>query len=120
MANGFFAGAEIAIVALRKTRLEQLVEEGRAGASAVQALRADPERFLATVQIGITVVGATAAAFGGASIATRLEPHLQKIHWLALHAESVALTFVVVIVSYLSIVIGELVPKSLALRGAEG
>ena len=72
--NGIFAGAEISIISVRRSRLQQLVEERRPGALAVQALRKVPERFLATVQVGITVVGATAAAFSGASISTRLAP----------------------------------------------
>jgi putative hemolysin len=117
--NGFFAGAEIAIVALRRGRIQELAEEGRGGARAVLALRDDPERFLATVQVGITVVGAAAAAVGGASIAERLTPHLAKAPWLAEHAEAVALALVIAVVSYLSIVVGELAPKSLALRSAE-
>jgi len=117
--NGVFAGSEIAVVALRKTRLAELLEQGRSSANAVLVLKQNPERFLATVQIGITVVSATAAAFGGASIAGRLSPVLAQIPWLARHADSVALAIVVIIVSYLSIVLGELVPKSLALRAAE-
>jgi putative hemolysin len=119
VAGGFFAGAEIAVIALRKTRLEELVEDGRRGAPDVRALREQPERFLATVQIGITVIGATAAAFGGASLAERLAPVIARIEWLAEYAQDLALAIVVLAVSYLSIVVGELVPKSLALRGAE-
>lgn len=119
LANAFFAGAEIAIVAVRKARIEQLAAEGQARARAVLSLRSEPERFLATVQVGVTVVGATAAAFGGASIAKRLEPWLARSEWLREHAEGVALALVVAAVSYLSIVVGELVPKSLALRSAE-
>jgi putative hemolysin len=119
LANGLFSGAEMAIVALRKTRLAQLVEEGRASARAVRRLRDQPERFLATVQIGITVVGATAAAFGGARIASRLEPAIAAIPVLVPWASKIALGTVVVIVSFLSLVLGELVPKSLALRSAE-
>lgn len=119
LANGFFAGAEIAVVALRKSRIEELAEKGSGSAGAVLALRAQPERFLATVQVGITVVGATAAAFGGASIADRLTPMLASLPWIGAHAEGVALGIVIVGVSYLSIVVGELVPKSLALRAAE-
>jgi putative hemolysin len=117
--GGVFAGAEIAIVSLRKTRLEELDEEGRSGARAALALKRDPERFLATVQVGITVIGATAAAFGGASIAQRLTPLFARVGWLSEHADDVALGVVVAGVSYLSIVVGELVPKSLALRAAE-
>jgi putative hemolysin len=109
----------MAIVALRKTRLAQLVEEGRASARAVKRLRDAPERFLATVQIGITVVGATAAAFGGATIARRLEPAVAAVSPLAPWAPQIALGTVVVVVSFLSLVLGELVPKSLALRAAE-
>jgi putative hemolysin len=119
VAGGVFAGAEIAVVALRRTRLEELVDEGRRGARDVAALRDQPERFLATVQIGITVIGASAAAFGGASLADRLSPVIQRIDWLAAYAENVALGVVVLGVSFLSIVVGELVPKSLALRCAE-
>jgi putative hemolysin len=117
--GGAFAGAEIAVVALRKTRLHELLEDGRRGAPALAALREQPERFLATVQVGITVIGATAAAFGGASLAERLTPVLSRIDWLSAYAEDVALGVVVAGVSYLSIVVGELVPKSLALRCAE-
>jgi len=109
----------MAIVALRKTRLAQLVEEGRASAKAVRKLRDRPEQFLATVQIGITVVGATAAAFGGATIAARLQPALAAVPFLAPHASKIAIGLVVVVVSFLSLVLGELVPKSLALRAAE-
>ena len=119
VANAVFSGAEIAIVALRKARVEELAEKGSGGARAALRLRAQPETFLATVQVGITVVGATAAAFGGSSLAQRLEPLLAKHAWTAGHAEGVALAIVIGGVSYLSIVVGELVPKSLALRGAE-
>lgn len=83
------------------------------------SLRKHPERFLATVQVGITVVGATAAAFGGASIAARIAPLLREVRWIGERADAVALSLVIAAVSYLSIVIGELVPKSLALRSAE-
>ncbi len=119
MANGVFAGAEIALVALRKSRLQELADERRRGARAALELRERPERFFATVQVGITVVGATAAAFGGAAIAARLTPWLERVPWIGRHGHDLALALVVALVSYLSIVVGELVPKSLALRGAE-
>lgn len=119
LANGVFAGAEIAIVALRKTRLQELVTEGHRGARAVRTLRDNPERFLATVQIGITVVSASAAAFGGASLARHLAPLLERSPWLPADADEVAFALVIALVSYLSIVLGELVPKSLALQSAE-
>jgi putative hemolysin len=119
LANGIFAGAEIAILSVRKTRLAQLVEEGRASARAVKQLRDQPERFLATVQVGITIVGATAAAFGGAALAERLAPGLGHVPFLSAYAGPIALAIVVAMVSFLSLVLGELVPKSIALRSAE-
>jgi len=119
LANGVFAGAEIAIVAQRKTRVLELVAEGRGGAKALLELRETPERFLATVQIGITVVGASAAAFSGAAIAERLAVALARIEGLAAYADEIAFGTVVALVSFLSIVLGELVPKSLALRAGE-
>lgn len=119
LANGLFSGAEIAVVSLRRTRLQQLVDEGRASARAVAQLRESPERFLATVQIGITIVGSTAAAFGGAAIADRLAPPIARVPGLARYAPEIALALVVALVSYLSLVLGELVPKSLALRASE-
>ena len=120
LANGVFSGAELALLSVRKTRLTELLEEGNRAAQAVQALRDDPERFLATVQIGITVVSASAAAFGGASIAERLVGPLTALGLKAETAESLAFAGVVGLVSYLSLVLGELVPKSLALRFSEG
>lgn len=117
--NGVFAGAEISIISLRPSRARQLLEQGRPGAAAVIALQRDPERFLATVQIGITVVGATAAAFSGAAIAARLSPALTVLGISPQRAHEFALALVVALVSYLSLVFGELVPKSLALRSGE-
>ncbi len=107
------------MVALRRSRILEMVEAGRRGASSLLALRNDPERFLATVQIGITVVSATAAALGGSSIAVRVAGWLQELGVPARHAGDIALAAVIAAVSFLSIVAGELVPKSLALRAAE-
>jgi putative hemolysin len=115
--NGLFSGAEIATVTVRKTRIEQLVQEGRRSAKAIAVLRANPERLLATVQIGITVVGAAAAAYGGDTLADRLTPLLEPR--LGPYAHQIAFTGVVALISYLSLVLGELVPKSLALRAGE-
>lgn len=119
LVNGIFSGAEIALVALRKSRILELVEAGRHGARSVLALRNEPERFLATVQIGITVVSASAAAFGGATIADRITPVIAQLPLLERYAGNIALALVVIFVSFLSIVLGELVPKSLALRSSE-
>ena len=117
--GGVFAGAEIAVVALRSSRLRELVEEGRPGARSTLALREQPERFLATVQVGITVVGTAASAFGGYAIAQRITPTVSRITGLTDHAHDLALALVVTLISFVSIVLGELVPKSLALRHAE-
>jgi putative hemolysin len=119
LANGLFAGAEIAIISLRKTKLNEFVRRGDKRAIAVRTLRDHPERFLATVQIGITVVGAAAAAFGGAALAQRLIDPLAAIG-LGRYADAVAFGLVIALVSFLALVLGELVPKSLALRYSDG
>ncbi len=118
VANGFFACAEIAIISSHKGRMKQLAEEGSTEARHVVELHADTDRFLATVQVGITVVGATAAAMGGASAGKYLEPILVTVlpESISAFAEILALGLVVAVISYLSLVIGELVPKSLAIR----
>ena len=120
--NGLFAMAEIAIVSAKKARLQGRADEGSKGAKLALKLAQNPERFLSTVQIGITLVGVLAGAFGGASLSHYVEPWLKQIPWPWLdgHAEQVAFGLVVVFITYLSLVIGELVPKSLALRNAEG
>src|SRR5262249_39432308 len=120
IANGLFSAAEIAVLTLRKSRLAQLVDSRVHGARAVQTLRNEPERFLATVQIGINVIAAAAAASGGAAIAQRLVPIFARLGPLAPYARTLALGTVVILVSFLSLVLGELVPKSFALRHAEG
>ena len=117
--NGLFSGAEIAVLSVRKTRLAELVDQDLPAAHALERLRQNPEGFLATVQIGITVVGATAAAFGGSTIADRVTPLIASIPALEPFAPGLSLASVVALVSILSIVLGELVPKSLALRASE-
>ena len=119
LVNGLLAGSEIAIVSLRSTRVQELASSGSRAGVALGKLRGDSERFLATVQVGITCVGALAAAFGGATLADRLVEPLQRIPWLVPYSEEIALGLVVAAISYLSVVVGELVPKSLALRNAE-
>ena len=119
LVNGLFAGAEMAVVSLRKSRVDQLVQQGGRRAKAVKALQDDPERFLATVQVGITVVGAAAGAFGGARFARDLTPLFASVPWIGAYAEELSLVVVVSLLSFLSIVLGELVPKSLGLRYSE-
>ncbi len=121
MANGFFAASEIAIIATRKTRLDTLLEKGVLAAGAVARLKSDPDRFLATVQIGVTLVGTLASAIGGAAAIEFLKPLIQSLPFpLAVEwGESIAILLVVIPIAYLSLVLGELVPKSLALRFSE-
>ncbi|MBX5484477.1 MAG: HlyC/CorC family transporter [Myxococcaceae bacterium] len=117
--NGIFSGAEIAIVSVRRSRLAELTQDGNRRARAVERLRADPDGFFATVQIGITVVGATAAAFGGSRISGDLVPLFTGLGLSERAAGELALVLVIALISYLSLVFGELVPKSLGLRYAE-
>jgi putative hemolysin len=118
LAGGVLAGAEMAVVTARRGRLEQLASDGSHRARAAMRLRANPERFLASVQVGITLLGALAGAFGGTTFAVQVEP---LCRWLGLGDASpqAALLLVVLAVTYLSVVFGELVPKSLALRFAD-
>lgn len=117
--NGALAGSEIAVVSVRKTRLDELVNEAKAGAHALRRLRARPESFLATVQIGITVVGTAAGALGGHSVSEKVEPYIARVPMLKNSADEIALVLVIVVLVFLELVVGELVPKSLALRAAE-
>ena len=119
LVHGVFSGAEIAIITMRKTRLRELVDAGSHRARAVLDLRNHPERFLATVQVGVTVLSEGAAAIGGAQVAKKLVPAIRQVPWMAESAEGISITIVVAGVSFLSLVLGELVPKSLALRSAE-
>lgn len=120
--NGLFAGAEIAVVSARRSVLQARAKSGDRRAAAVLRLKADPDRFLATVQIGVTLVGTMASAVGGVAAIERLEPLLLAVAplpWLRELAEPLAVGTVVFTIAYLSLVVGELVPKSLALRHAE-
>lgn len=117
--NGLFAMSEMAIVSSRKARLHQWALEKRPGATAALALANDPSRFLATVQIGITVIGVMSGAFGEASFAGSLAQWLAGWPALAAHAQGLALAIVVAAVAFASIIAGELVPKRLALANPE-
>ena len=119
LVHGFLAGSEIAVVSLRKTRLRQLVEEGRSSAKAVADLRKNPERFLATVQIFITVVGAIIASRGEPYFEHLVAPVFHQIGVPPQYATGIAFGVAIGIISFGELVIGELVPKSLALRASE-
>lgn len=117
--NAFFAMSELAIVSARRARLHQRVEQGSRGARIALALADDPTRFLSTVQIGITLVGVLAGTFSGVTIAERLALWALQHGAPKVWAEPVAVTLVVLLVTYLSLVIGELVPKRTALVHAD-
>lgn len=119
VANGIFSGTELAMVSARRGRLQQKADDGDVGAQTALALQDDPNRLLSTVQVGITLIGTLTGVFGGASIADSLAPQLAGIPFVEDHAETVALASVVILLTYLSLVIGELVPKRLALQHAE-
>ena len=121
LANGFFSGSEMAIISVRRSRIDQLAEDGNKSARVVARLKDDSDRFLATVQVGITLVGSLASALGGASAIEFLRPvfHQSQNPFIREWGEVLALGVIVVTISYLSLVIGELVPKSLALRYSE-
>jgi putative hemolysin len=118
-ANGIFAMSELAIVSARKARLQQRAKKGDERASAALELANDPSRFLSTVQIGITLVGILAGAFGGATLAEQLGARISEIPPLEPYGEAVGVAVVVLGITFLSLVIGELVPKRLALHAPE-
>lgn len=118
--NGLFSLSELAIVSARRTRLRTMAENGRVGARAALALAEDPGRFLSTVQIGITLVGILAGAFSGAALGERLTGIFEDHGMSARVAEPLGYAIVIVAITYLSVVVGELVPKQFALRNAEG
>lgn len=118
--NGIFAMSELAIVSARKARLKQASDEGSPGAQVALELTEEPTRFLSTVQIGITLVGVLAGAFGGATLARAIADVLEGIAPLESYARAIGLGVVVLMITYLSLVIGELVPKRLAMQNPEG
>ena len=119
VANGLFAMAEIAIVSARKARLKQLADEGDDGAQAALELAAEPTRFLSTVQVGITLCGILAGAFGGSTVANEVATWLMRFPVLAPWADYIAFGGVVGLITFFSLLIGELVPKRIALSNPE-
>ena len=118
IANGLFAMSEIALVSSRKARLQQRAEKDPGARVALELANA-PDRFLSTVQIGITLIGILAGAYGGATISEHLAARLNRIPALAPYSGAVSLVVVVMMITYLSLVVGELVPKRLALNYPE-
>lgn len=118
-ANGAFSLSEFAIAFARKSRLRQLADEGNRNASVALGLAGEPAQFLSTVQVGLTLIATLAGAVGGVTLAGDLSAWLNTIPWVAPHGKSVALTLVVVTISFLFLILGELAPKRIALSNPE-
>jgi putative hemolysin len=117
--NGLFSLSELAVVSSRKTRLKTMAEQGRAGAASALKLTDDPGRFLSTVQIGITLVGILAGASSGAALSQSFDEVLEGWGIPTRVAEPLAYVLVIGLITYLSVIVGELVPKHLALKNPE-
>ena len=117
--NGFFALSEIALVSSKKARLENLKSEGSIGAKIALKLQDDSENFLSAIQVGITLIGIITGVYGGMNIADDATPFFQKFDFTRLHAYDISITLTVLIITFFSIVIGELVPKTIALSDPE-
>ena len=119
IANGFFSCAEFAVIAARKSDINALSEKGNKNAVLLSQIQYAPEQFLSTVQIGVTLFGSAAAAVGGVGAVERIRPFVQDIPYLGAFSMFLAVSIVTLTISYFSLVIGELVPKALALRYPE-
>ncbi|MGE4588027.1 MAG: hemolysin family protein [Acidaminococcaceae bacterium] len=119
IANGVFALTEIAIVSSRKPRLEKYAADGSSGAKAALELANDPTPLLSTVQVGISLIGIVTGAYGGATIAQGLTEYLRPLPYIGPYAGTASMALVVAIITYVSLIIGELVPKRVALNNPE-
>jgi putative hemolysin len=117
--NGIFSLSEMAVISARKTRLQERIQKGDQRAKVALDLANSPSRFLSTVQIGITLVGILAGALGGATIANLMAEKISQIKFLAPYSEIISISIVVMVITYLSLVFGELVPKRLAMNSPE-
>ncbi len=119
--NGFFAAAEIAIVSLRKSRTNELIKSGNKKAIEIKHFQDNPEQFFATIQVGITLVTTLASAFGGAIFVEKLSTIISLINipYIKPYIHIISFTIIVILISYFSLVLGELVPKSFALKYSE-
>jgi putative hemolysin len=117
--NGLLAMSELAVVSSRPARLAVMRDQGSTGAGTALRLAEDPGRFLSTVQIGITLVGVLSGAFSGATLGERLADWLETRGYSAAASETIGVMLVVIVITYLSLIVGELVPKQIALRDPE-
>jgi putative hemolysin len=118
--NGFFALSEIALVSVKKSRMEHLAAQGSSRAKTVLELLKNPENFLSSVQVGITLIGIVSGAYGGATLTDDMVKILSAFAFLGNYTHLLALLIVIGSITYFTIVIGELVPKTIAMNNAEG
>src|SRR5690606_41352672 len=111
--NGLFSMTELAVVSSRKSRLQSRAERGDKGAKAALNLAEEPTRFLSAVQVGITLIGILAGAYGQATIAGELDRMLERVPLLQPYSQPIATGIVVIVLTYVSLIVGELVPKRL-------
>jgi len=119
LVNGFFALSEIALVSSKHTRLEEARLNGSKGANFALRLQDESENFLSAIQVGITLIGIVTGVYGGVNLAGDVAPLFRQVSWLSAYAEEIALTLTVLVITYISIVLGELVPKTVALSNPE-
>lgn len=117
--NSFFALSEISIISVKKSRIAQKAKEGSKNAGIILQLLKEPEDFLSAVQVGITLIGIVSGAYGGAALSDDVQPYISQIGFLAPYAQEVSIVIVIALITYFSIVIGELIPKTLALGNAD-
>ncbi len=117
--NGLFAMYEIALISARRSNLQEEASSGRRGAKTALSLLEEPEKVLSAIQVGITLIGIVSGAYAGLALAEDLAPVLRNVGWLVPYAHPLSVVIVVGIITYLSLIIGELVPKSIALNNAE-
>lgn len=117
--NGFFAMCEIALVSSKKSKIESLLKSGVSRASIALKLLAEPEKFLSAIQVAITLIGVFAGAYGGIAIAEKLTPYVEQFSSIREFANEISLGIVVSVITFLSIIVGELVPKTFALTNPE-
>ncbi len=120
--NGIFAATEIAVITARKSRIKQLMEEGNKSAAVLNKFKDEPDRFLATIQIAVTLAGVLAAAIGGAAAVEIIKPVIREIPFklIAASSEAIAIGTVTIVITYFLLVFGELIPKSIAMANPEG
>ena len=118
--NGVFSMSELALASAKRLRLQEMAGNGRHGAQVAIELAENPSGFLSTVQVGITLISIFNGAFGEASLLEKLPPHLSAVPALAPYAHQVALTIVIVGITFFSIILGELVPKRIAMQYPQG